>query len=267
MAKGKITKAFSGMGNYISSPRIYADITGNLNASLLLNQIVYWSDKTKRADGFFYKSYKDWQKEIALSEYQVRKASKQLQEMNLIEVKLIKANNAPTLHYKPILENIETAIVKFVDNQETKESDTEETKESDTEVSQESHSEETKESIYTENTTDITTKNTTYRDLDFSFVDDELKEAVKEFTEFRKNIKSPMTQKALVLLVNKLNKEGSNNEERIEMMNESIMNNWKSVYPLKKKSGWNQKKNDIDVDYGMDSLERWEQKHGKLFKG
>ena len=46
---------------------------GDHKAAILLSQILYWSDKTKDPDGWFYKSYADWQTETGLSEAQVRR--------------------------------------------------------------------------------------------------------------------------------------------------------------------------------------------------
>ncbi|MDP4105302.1 MAG: conserved phage C-terminal domain-containing protein [Bacillota bacterium] len=90
----------SGQDNVVTIPKMYIELTGDLTAALVLNQIVFWSDKTKRNDGFFYKSYKEWQEETTLSERQVRYAVKKLKEKNIVETKLKKANGAPTLHYK-----------------------------------------------------------------------------------------------------------------------------------------------------------------------
>ena len=48
----------------------------------------------------------------------------------------------------------------------------------------------------------------------------------------RKMIKAPMTDKALKLLITKVTKMGDV-ETQIEILNQSIENSWKSVYPLK----------------------------------
>ena len=46
---------------------------GDHQAAILLSQILFWSDRTQDPDGFFYKSYRDWQTETGLSETQVRR--------------------------------------------------------------------------------------------------------------------------------------------------------------------------------------------------
>jgi predicted phage replisome organizer len=61
----------------------------------------------------------------------------------------------------------------------------------------------------------------------------ELDEAIKEFIKFRKNAKKPMTDNAVKLLINKLNKLTTNVSEQIEILNQSIMNGWTGIYELK----------------------------------
>ena len=84
---------------------------GDHKAAILLSQILYWSDRTKDADGWFYKSYADWTAETGLSEAQVRRIvngdprvqSPQLTLRDLgIETLLrkVKHTGAPTLHYR-----------------------------------------------------------------------------------------------------------------------------------------------------------------------
>lgn len=90
----------SGQKNTLTIPKIYVELTGDLTTALLLNQIVFYSDKSKRNDGYFYKTYKDWEEEILLTERQVRNSANKLKKMGLIETKVMKANGSPTVHYK-----------------------------------------------------------------------------------------------------------------------------------------------------------------------
>ncbi len=64
--------------------------------------------------------------------------------------------------------------------------------------------------------------------------DEELKNLYYEFIKMRKLIKSPMTDRALITLIDKVNKlEPTNIERKKQLLENSIVNNWKSVYPLK----------------------------------
>ena len=67
-----------------------------------------------------------------------------------------------------------------------------------------------------------------------SFSDDpELNQAILAFMEFRKSIKKPMTDRAVELLIKKLNGMTSYIPEQIEIINQSIMNGWQGIFPLK----------------------------------
>lgn len=140
-----VISKFSGQNNVIPIPVIYLEITEDYPAAALLNQMIYWSDRTKRKDGYFYKSYQEWNEELYLSEYQVRRATNKLKNLGLVETSLKKANGAPTLHYKVDTKEVSECILKKLKNGNLRNlrMDTEETQESLTEI-----------------TTEITTENT-----------------------------------------------------------------------------------------------------------
>lgn len=61
----------------------------------------------------------------------------------------------------------------------------------------------------------------------------ELRDAIIEFVKFRKLIKKPMTNKALELIIAKLNKLGSSDRERVAILNQSIERGWAGVFSIK----------------------------------
>ena len=61
----------------------------------------------------------------------------------------------------------------------------------------------------------------------------ELNAALVSFVEYRKKIKKPMTEHAVKLMIGKLNKMTSSIEEQIEIINQSIVNGWQGLFPLK----------------------------------
>lgn len=61
----------------------------------------------------------------------------------------------------------------------------------------------------------------------------ELRNAIIEFVKFRKLIKKPMTNKALELIIAKLNKLGETDKERVAIINQSIERGWAGVFSLK----------------------------------
>lgn len=94
-----IIKEFTGQANILTIPRVFVDYTGFLETGLFLSQVVYWSDRNPRGE-WFYKSYRDWSKEICLSEYQVRRCANILKAKGILETKVKRANGSPTLHYR-----------------------------------------------------------------------------------------------------------------------------------------------------------------------
>ena len=68
--------------------------------------------------------------------------------------------------------------------------------------------------------------------LDSLDVSEELKSTIKDFVKMRKLIKAPMTNRALKLMVDKLMEMGGNDETRIAILNQSIVNSWKGIFPL-----------------------------------
>lgn len=65
---------------------------------------------------------------------------------------------------------------------------------------------------------------------------EELEQTIKDFMDMRKAIKKPMTTKALELLLRNLEKLTNLEEEKIEILNQSIEHGWQTVYPLKNKT-------------------------------
>lgn len=61
----------------------------------------------------------------------------------------------------------------------------------------------------------------------------ELKAAVFDFIQFRKAIKAPLTDRALTLCLNKLDKLANNDLEKIAVLNQSIERGWKGLFEVK----------------------------------
>ena len=85
---------------------------GGLEGGVFLSQLLFWSDKG--AGEWFYKSYKEWQSEIFLSQYQVNRYAKQCVGKGFLETKLQKANGHPTVYYRVDGQKFVEAIMKFL---------------------------------------------------------------------------------------------------------------------------------------------------------
>ena len=119
----QLVSKYSGQANIITIPRIYLDLLeGDYPAAALLNQIVYWSDKSKLPGGWFYHSRLEWLSELCLTYFQIKRATKKLLDNHWIECHVKRANGAPTTHYRVNMDKLTTAINKFLEIQETRNS-------------------------------------------------------------------------------------------------------------------------------------------------
>ena len=64
----------------------------------------------------------------------------------------------------------------------------------------------------------------------------ELRASLTEYIKMRAFIKAPMTDRAITLLLNDLDKLASSDADKIKIVNQSIVRSWKSVYPLQEES-------------------------------
>jgi len=95
----QLIERFAGQANVLTIPRLFIDWTGDHISALLLSQIIYWSSRTRDSEGWFYKSAKEWEEELSISDYQLSRATKKLGDAG-VETKLKKIQGAPTLHYR-----------------------------------------------------------------------------------------------------------------------------------------------------------------------
>ena len=96
-----LLKAFSGRANILTVTQFYVDLLdGDIRSALLLSQIIYWSDKSNLEDGWFYKTYAEWEKELRMSERPLRRYVNKLRDLEIIETELHQVDGAPTLHYR-----------------------------------------------------------------------------------------------------------------------------------------------------------------------
>lgn len=73
-----------------------------------------------------------------------------------------------------------------------------------------------------------------YDDVIFQFdLSDELTKTVYDFVSMRNMIKKPMTNRALELMLKKLNDMSEDESVKKRILEQSIMNNWQGIFPLK----------------------------------
>lgn len=83
-----------------------------------------------------------------------------------------------------------------------------------------------------------------YDDILSTITDADLKALYLDYIKMRKLIKSPMTDRALQMLIKKVNElEPDSIDRQKQMLENAIMNNWKSVYPIKREANNGQSNN------------------------
>lgn len=87
-----------------------------------------------------------------------------------------------------------------------------------------------------------------------NFTDKELIKTIYEFIKMRKAIKKPLTTRGLELMIAKLYKLTTNIDEQILILNNSIMNNWQGIFPLKQEKAIAKERGSFD-----DFKELWEE--------
>jgi predicted phage replisome organizer len=102
---------------------------------------------------------------------------------------------------------------------------------------------------------DIKKKKSSFDSILSEISDDELRNLYYEFIDMRKTIKSPITSdRALNMLINKVNElEPKDIGRQKKMLENAIVNNWKSVYPLKEEP---KKEIKTDASYDIEAFRR-----------
>lgn len=85
----------------------------------------------------------------------------------------------------------------------------------------------------------------------------ELNQSIIEFVKMRKSIKKPMTERAINMMIKKLNKMSNSEHVQIEIINQSIMCSWTDIYELKQQNSSNNKTVKINQQQQqLDEIER-----------
>ncbi|USH03676.1 hypothetical protein K6Q96_06695 [Grimontia kaedaensis] len=99
----RVLAELMGQGANLSVPRLLIRFfQGQYNTAAVMSQLIFWSGKSSRKDGWFYKSQSELADELYLSRDQVKreigKIKKQL--AGVVTTKVTKADGAPTTHFK-----------------------------------------------------------------------------------------------------------------------------------------------------------------------
>jgi len=71
---------------FITCPKAFINFMGDMKGGFILNQLIFWSDKTEDPDGWMYKSYEEWQKELPnISKYIIYSRTEWLKDLSILE--------------------------------------------------------------------------------------------------------------------------------------------------------------------------------------
>ena len=72
----------------IAFHRCFVTVTGSITAALMLSQSLYWQQRTKDADGWWYKTRDEWMEETGMSRREQEGARKKLRELGILHEQL-----------------------------------------------------------------------------------------------------------------------------------------------------------------------------------
>lgn len=194
----------------------------NLKANTKILLLVLMTYENKE-DGFAYPSHSRLMKETGLSKTTLLKCLNELEEKG--HIKRVKEKGENNKYY--ISDSIKNSSTK--NDTSDKDSSTKNDTTTSTKIST--------LQILNINNKKEKEKNKTNLDkiIEAYTENDSLKETIKDFIKMRKTIKKPVTDRSLKLTLNKLDQYGKNDLEKIEILENSIMNCWQGVFELKNK--------------------------------
>lgn len=111
----EIIALFSGQASVVTTPKLYIMLTKNHALATVLNQCVYWSNKSEHKDGWFYKEYKEWFDEIHMPERSLRRRFDKLEHLGWISTKVKKVRGINMKHIFPHMDKIIESISIMLD--------------------------------------------------------------------------------------------------------------------------------------------------------
>jgi hypothetical protein len=117
-----IEKKTGATAKVIAVPAELIHFAGSAQKGVFLAQLIYWSDKGARNDGFIFKTRKEWTEETGLSRNQLERYTNEFEEKGFLETKLRKAHGSPTIHYRLDIEKLGSSISDYLAKRYTQKS-------------------------------------------------------------------------------------------------------------------------------------------------
>lgn len=110
----EILALFSGQAAMVTTPKLYVELTGNHSLAVVLNQCVFWSNKSASKDGWFHKEYQEWFDETHVPERTLRRRFDKLEQHGWITTKVKKIGGINVKHIYTHTERIIDAITNML---------------------------------------------------------------------------------------------------------------------------------------------------------
>ncbi len=111
----ELVARISGQASVVTILRVYLDIFDDLELAAVISQCVFWSDKGRTGDGWFYKSQREWQAEIGIKRSALQTAIKKLSDVGIVETRLDGGrHNSPTTYYRVNMDNLTHVITEHL---------------------------------------------------------------------------------------------------------------------------------------------------------
>lgn len=107
-------KEATGNSDYVAVPLLFLQKFDAVTA-IILTRCIYLSDKNKSSNGLFYKSAQEWEAELGITYYQVKRAVKNLEGIIITTTK--KAYGTPTMHFRVDFDALQTWIEQYAEKQ------------------------------------------------------------------------------------------------------------------------------------------------------
>lgn len=114
-----ILRALSGQDNIYTIPKLYVQLTGCHVRALVLNQLIFFSDKsTRHVDNWFDKKFKKWHEETLIKERTLRNIFREFEAKGWCETKIVVIDGETSLACRPFIENILDDINYLLKNEQ-----------------------------------------------------------------------------------------------------------------------------------------------------
>lgn len=120
-----VIMALMGQANTITIPReLVRFFGGDYVAAGMMGQLIYWDDKTTTGDRWVYKTADQWDEELCISDYQVRRGAKVLTDLKFIKREFRKNpeyqnGTTPVWHYQLDLDTFIEMFTAFLEVRQT----------------------------------------------------------------------------------------------------------------------------------------------------